>query len=154
MVPLQSFASDLRLGFLYPPIQVSTATIQGCLYPCDACTLRAAHILSHSPQPAGLTLAGGCTRDDFSLPRSLVFSLLARLRQLAVSCVRNLLFIPGCKAPHPQSPVVGRLRQPSPQVSLPPGVSQGFWFSQGLHIRIMTIPNAEPMLFCRKRCVS
>ena len=44
--PLQA---NLPLGFLYPPIQVSTATIQGCLYPCDACTLRAVHILSHSP---------------------------------------------------------------------------------------------------------
>ena len=28
------------------------------------------HILSHSPQPAGLTLAAVCTRDDFSRKRS------------------------------------------------------------------------------------
>ena len=41
------------------------------------------------------------------------------------------LFIPGCKAPRLQSPVVGRLRKPSPQFSPPPGVSQGFWLYQG-----------------------
>ena len=28
-------------GVLYPPAQVSTATVQDCLYSCDACTLRA-----------------------------------------------------------------------------------------------------------------
>ena len=53
----------LRLGFLYPPTQVSTATSQGCLYSCDACTLRAVHLLSHSPQPADFTWTAGCTRD-------------------------------------------------------------------------------------------
>ena len=54
---------QVRLGFLYPPTQVSTATSQGCLYSCDACTLRAVHLLSHSPQPADLTWTAGCTRD-------------------------------------------------------------------------------------------
>ena len=53
----------LRLGFLYAPTQVSTATSQGCLYSCDACTLRAVHLLSHSPQPADFTWTAGCTRD-------------------------------------------------------------------------------------------
>ena len=42
---------------------MSTATSQGCLYSCDACTLRAVHLLSHSPQPADLTWTAGCTRD-------------------------------------------------------------------------------------------
>ena len=43
----ERWAHNLRLGFLYPPTQVSTATSQGCLYSCDACTLRAVHLLSH-----------------------------------------------------------------------------------------------------------
>ena len=53
----------------------------------------------------------------FSLPRSLVSSLLARLRQLAGSCVGNLLFIPGCKAPHPV-PSGGPAMQTFPSVQL------------------------------------
>jgi hypothetical protein len=63
MVLLHRILLYLRLGFLYPPTQVSTATSQGCLYSCDACTLRAVHLLSHSPQPADLTWTAGCTRD-------------------------------------------------------------------------------------------
>jgi hypothetical protein len=76
-------------------------TMMMMMMPLHVEKARAVHILSHSPQPAGFTLAAGCTRDDFSLPRSLVSLLLARLQQLAGSCMRNLLFIPGCKAPHP-----------------------------------------------------
>ena len=50
-------------GVFYPPTQVSTATIQDCLYSCDVCTLRAVHILSNSSQPADFTLAAlyNCT---------------------------------------------------------------------------------------------
>ena len=66
----------------------------------------------------------------FPLPRSLISFLLPGLQQLAGSCGESLL-LPGCKAPRLQSPVVGRLRKPSPQFSPPSGVSQGFWLYQG-----------------------
>ena len=58
----ERWAPNLRLGFLYPPTQVSTATSQGCLYSCDACTLRAVHLLSQN-------LNGLKFKLDFDLPK-------------------------------------------------------------------------------------
>ena len=49
-LPCMSWAHNLRITKVtrfYPPTSASTATIQGCLYPCDACTLRAMHITYH-----------------------------------------------------------------------------------------------------------
>ena len=41
-------------------------------------------------------------------------------------------------------PVVGRLRKPLPQLSLPPGVNHGLWIHQGLGARVHdTTPRAK-----------
>lgn len=45
--------------------QASTATFQSCLYPCDACALRAHHLMG-SPGP--LTTGGGTCLSDFKNP--------------------------------------------------------------------------------------
>ena len=42
----------------YPPTEASTATSTDCLYLCDACTLRAMHIILHSDD---CILGGGYT---------------------------------------------------------------------------------------------
>ena len=157
MVPLQSaFASESTFRFSLPTHTSEHSYYSRLPLPMWRVHLKALgamHILSQSPQPADLTLAAGRTRDDFSLRRSLVSSLLARLRQLADSCVRNLLFIPGCKAPRPQSPV------PSgwPATRTFPSVQPSTWrWPRLLALPMLTYQNhyISPMLVCRKRCVS
>ena len=101
----------MRLGFLYPPTQVSTATSQGCLYSCDACTLRAVHLLSHSPQPADFTWTAGCTRDKATAIWS-IFLCQGRLflfcspgwGNLQVLMWRENLFLSPAAKPHVSNP--------------------------------------------------
>ena len=80
MVPLQSFASESTFRFSLPTHTSEHSYYSRLPLPMWRVHLKdlgAMHILSHSPQPADLTLAAGCTRDDFSLRRSLVSSLLS-----------------------------------------------------------------------------
>ena len=90
---------------------MSTATSQGCLYSCDACTLRAVHLLSHSPQPADFTWTAGCTRDKATA--TAIWSIFLCQGRLFLFCspgcsnlqvlVENLFYSPAAK-PHVSNP--------------------------------------------------
>ena len=75
--PQQWFSNTFRLSLA----QVITATIQGCLYSCDAWTVRVVHILSEPKLGQGWILANKIDFAETNVPKQTCFTALDMLYQ-------------------------------------------------------------------------
>ena len=81
----------------YPPTEASTATSTDCLYLCDACTLRAMHIILHTP-PSPQTRLWDVFQRWCHAPLNQDAWWWGRWAWATAPTVRRLTFFPGSPA--------------------------------------------------------